>query len=144
MPIALLLNALQRIRIQALSGEAYSDPWTCVSGPGWPSNTIPTNHFLIPDEHVYSQQCTSYQGTIETYRAVRNARAVYEVSIEFDFIRLAPRLADFKLIFVFRQLFVQYKLDGRIDRPHNLRLEQGGIGPVFDATRHWYFTPFEQ
>jgi len=144
MPMSLLSTALQRIGDCARERTLYTNPWTNVTFPKWKPYVVQTSRYMVPDGEVQSQHCTSYSGTMAIYRAVRNARNVYNVPIDFDFIRLAPRLADFKLIVSSLQFFVQYKIDGRVDRPQRSRLEHVGIGRGSESMRHWYFTPYEQ
>ncbi|KAJ5055047.1 hypothetical protein J3E72DRAFT_177232, partial [Bipolaris maydis] len=77
------------------------------------------NECLAPTED--SQHFSSFKGVLEIWRAIRTS----SVCMEFQFVNLQPRLADFKLLVPDtlaglsrrRQVFVQYKIDALYRSP---------------------------
>jgi hypothetical protein len=96
MPVALLSEAMHRLRKCALGQGDYINPWTHVRFLDWRPRTILSNEPLKPAEQ--SEHFTAYIGVLEICRAVRNALSIYQIPIAFDFVNLQPRLADFKMI----------------------------------------------
>ena len=97
MPIGLLLEALRRVRRCAVTGEAYINPWTQVRVDGWTPLTTNSIDAMLPA--VGGPHYSVYVGTIIIFWAIRQAAAsILSIPLRLDFIGVAPRLADFKLI----------------------------------------------
>jgi hypothetical protein len=108
MPVALLPEAIRRIRNCANGREDYINPWTNCRFTGWIPFTIQSAKPLKPDED--SEHFTAFLATMEMYRAVQIV-ASQGLPIDFDFVALQPRLADLKLILRRqRQVFIQHKI----------------------------------
>lgn len=150
MPACLLPQAIQNLRQCALGLGPYMNPWTHVEFEGWRPRIVSSNMSLIPAEHT--QLFSGYIGTMRIWRAIRVAKAITGLPLDFDFINLQPRLADFKLLVpplsqqpqLLRQVFVQYKIDSR-DRSIHTPLTRVAIGRNSGrAGIRWYFTNVDQ
>ncbi|KAL6163521.1 hypothetical protein ACJQWK_11098 [Exserohilum turcicum] len=122
MPLSLLPEALACIQRCAQDRGTYRNPWTRVTFPDWTPYAEHGNDGLVPEES--SQHFTSFKGLVELWRGIRVAKRVHGIPMDFDFMWLQPRLADFKLLVPYvpsgtqrRQLFVQYKIDGLYRSP---------------------------
>jgi hypothetical protein len=143
MPLSFLGEAIGRVRDCALGKGDYINPWTLCRYFDWkPQTILPSNTLLRPIES--SEHFTGYLGILEICRSVRIASYLYKLPVTFDFVDLQPRLADFKMIFdKDRQVFVQYKIDGR-DRAIETPLTNVAIARGTGDTCRWYFTPYDR
>ncbi|KAK3075567.1 hypothetical protein LTR53_001005 [Teratosphaeriaceae sp. CCFEE 6253] len=106
LPIALLSEAIQGVRRHAQGHEVYRNPWSGVAHPDWKPVCTRDPRWLRPKDETAS--FTAYERILEVQQAT-----LREGSMLFDFVGIAPFLADFKWIRSGRQYFVQHKVDGR-------------------------------
>lgn len=159
MPLLLLAEAIRRVRRCAQAMVPYVNPWTLVSFPNWKPFTTHSTDLLIPAQD--SQHFTAYKAALDICRMIKIQRG--PVAIDFDFIGLQPRLADFKFITALpqnpfshlnirqqrldgrplRQDFIQHKLDGK-DRARSSRLSKVAIARGEGKERRWYFSTFDR
>ena len=128
MPISLLPQAIERVRLSAQGKGVYINPWTLVEFPDWSPLTTRSTRYIKPAEHT--SNFTTYKAAMDIYRMVRHSSAL--TSMLVDLVGLQPRLADFKLLLPtisgsfppspflafdqgqdWRQVFVQHKIDSR-------------------------------
>ena len=143
MPLALLPEALKRVREGIRQQTPYINPWTLVAFPEWKPATTTSSESLKPMED--SGHFSAYKAMMEIYRLVRKWG---NPSISIDFVGLQPRLADFKLLLGLRrqrrrQVFIQHKLDA-ILRSSNASLDKVGIARGQAKQQRWYCTAFER
>ncbi|KAI4663936.1 uncharacterized protein J4E79_003436 [Alternaria viburni] len=147
MPIALLTEAISRIRACVMDPESvYANPYTNTRFPQWRPSTVTTNKYLMPEEST--QHATGFIGLVDIWRGIRVAKTTSHIDMDFDFVNLQPRLADFKLLLpscpptpTRRQVFVQYKIDAVQRARHNTKIAIGRTGNI---GTHWYFTDTER
>ena len=159
MPLILLPEAILRVRRCARGVGPYVNPWTLVSFPNWKPFTTHSTDLLIPAQD--SQHFTAYKAALDICRMIKIQRG--PVAIDFDFVGLQPRLADFKLITALplnslshlsiqqqrldgralRQDLIQHKLDGK-DRARSSRLSKVAIARGEVKDRRWYFSTFDR
>ncbi|KAK1814602.1 hypothetical protein LTR12_010988 [Friedmanniomyces endolithicus] len=114
MPLSSLAEALRRVRCHARGESIYANPATGVSHPEWKPGTVQDPRWLRPRDST--DNFTAYERMLEIQQALHRDR-----SFKFDFVGLAPFLADFKFILTRsagtqRQCYVQHKVDGRLRR----------------------------
>ena len=112
MPLALLPEAIRRVRRCVQTQQPYTNPWTKVCFSQWTPRTTTSILHLKPLEET--PHFTAYMAVEAIYRALK----VAPCSIGLDLMALQPRVADFKLIVppspaypTGRQVFVQHKID---------------------------------
>ncbi|KAG9521367.1 hypothetical protein KCV07_g3780, partial [Aureobasidium melanogenum] len=115
MPIALLVEAVARVRLCAQGHGVYVNPWTLVEFPHWKPTTTEYTHFLKPAAGTANY--TAYDAAQYIYQAVMSRSD--QTSMTLDYVGLQPRLADFKLLLhdplkQTRQVYIQHKIDPRV------------------------------
>ncbi|KAI7161137.1 hypothetical protein KC349_g3000 [Hortaea werneckii] len=95
LPLALLGEAIRRIRECALSGKTYINPWTKVAFPDWRPLMTDRPDFLRPAPRT--QHFTSSVAITRIHEAI--VAKTSSVPLEFDFVGLQPRIGDFKLLY---------------------------------------------
>jgi hypothetical protein len=147
MPIPLLPRALESVRLCAQGKRPYRNPWTLVLFPQWSPKLIQTVEPLRPYEG--SEHFTSYREVMEIRRMIKTRAIQDNLSVDFDFVGVQPRLADFKIVLPSAdgqsclQVFVQHKLDGR-DRAISTPLTKVAIARGKEGGTSWYFSPFQR
>ena len=111
MPIALLPEAIARVRRAAAEPGTYVNPWNGVSFAQWAPITTRRIDWLRPSEDADS--FTAYEHAMEIYQAIQT-----EQSLEFEYVGLQPNLADFNVVYRSsgagpRSNLIQHKVDGR-------------------------------
>ncbi|EMD95255.1 hypothetical protein COCHEDRAFT_1201645 [Bipolaris maydis C5] len=146
MPISLLPKAIESIKNCAQGLGDYINPWTGVKSLNWVPCVEQGNECLAPTED--SQHFSSFKGVLEIWRAIRTS----SVCMEFQFVNLQPRLADFKLLVPDtlaglsrrRQVFVQYKIDALYRSPASPLNKVGIARNVRHNQLRHYFTEHER
>lgn len=132
-PLCAVADTIAAIRRCWTDSSVYSNPYTQVSFPGWkPSSTRLCND-LAPSPS--NDQYSAYEATMEIFRIIKSDRST---PLDADFVGLQPRLADFKLIHLLRQLLVQHKLDNSLRAAHS-RFDRVTIARGDGDERKWYF-----
>lgn len=163
MPLALLLEAIHRVRRCVQGKGPYVNPWTLVEFPDWIPSTTSSTESLTPAEDT--QHFTAYKAAMEIGRLIRIQSN--PAAMELDLVGLQPRLADFKLITIpqtsesqtshryqsrsqrrlegrdLRQSFIQHKLDGK-DRSRYSPLSKVAVARGEGKDRRWYFSAFDR
>jgi hypothetical protein len=145
LPIALLPEAISRIRQCAQNQQDYINPWTLVAEKNWRPQATSSVEHLKPAEHT--EHYSAYLAAINIYRLVTTISTPVDMS--FDFIGVQPKIADFKIVLTDsktaaqRQFFVQHKLDAR-ERAFTTPLTKVFIGRSTKRGVDWYFTPTER
>lgn len=116
MPVALLCEAIRRVRQCAVGGHPYVNPWTGVAFPDWRPMTTTDTDMLRPKRDTAA--FTSHKEVMAIHRAVCGQP---DLPLVFDLVGAQPDLADFKFILHQtaqhpctpggKQYFVQHKLD---------------------------------
>ena len=97
MPVRLLSQAISQIRNCVRGATSiYTNPYTGVEFKDWHPTLVNTNKHLMPDEKT--QHGSGYVGVVDIWRGVRTAKAMGITPMDFDFVNVQPRLADFKLL----------------------------------------------
>ena len=105
-PITMLPQAIALVRAAVRGKGTFSNPWTAVPFPHWQPKTTFAVDFLRPSDD--SHHASAYEAVLELYRVLKYDE---RSSLDVDFMRLQPSLADFKLWYQSRQYFVQHKLN---------------------------------
>lgn len=152
MPIALLPEAIRRVRLHAQGLAQYVNPWTRAIFKGWSPRTSQSTDFLRPGEHT--QNFAAYLAAAKIYHSVSTKPR--DFPLKFDMVGVQPSLADFKFVFedakssTKSQVFIQHKLDSH-DRRVSTPLEKVAVGRNRNkpnttkstdggADIRWYFT----
>ena len=140
LPLALLPEAIARIRRHALGGPAYINPWTGVEFSEWQPKTTSQNQFIRPGDDT--AQASAYEAVMEIFRIVHHSE---KSAFDMDFIGVQPSLADFKLISKSyrRPIYVQHKIDATI-KAKDSPLRRVTIARKDGFDGQFYFSTFDR